>query len=70
MSVSRVVTVACERLASNACAQSVSLSPCVCQRTRMHLHIVAAERYFVQEDRLSHEYATPRLSVSRTNSLV
>ena len=28
------------------------------------------ERYFVQEDLLSHEYSPPRLSVSRTKSLV
>ena len=28
------------------------------------------ERYFVQEDLLSHEYSPPRPSVSRTNSLV
>jgi len=28
------------------------------------------QRYFVQEDLLSHEYSPPRLSVSRTNSLV
>ena len=28
------------------------------------------QRYFVQEDLLSHEYSPPRLSVSQTNSLV
>ena len=38
------------------------------------LHLTAivhgGERYFVQEDLLSHEYSPPRPSVSRTNSLV
>jgi len=36
------------------------------------LHLIAivhgGERYFVQEDLLSHEYSPPRPSVSRTNS--
>jgi len=38
------------------------------------LHLTAivhgGERYFVQEDLLSHEYSPPRPTVSRTNSLV
>ena len=41
-----------------------------CSSLHLPAIVHGGERYFVQENLLSHEYSPPRLSVSRTNSLV
>ena len=41
-----------------------------CSSLHLPAIVHVGERCFVQEDLLSHEYSPPRLSVSRTNSLV
>ena len=38
-----------------------------CSSLHLRAIVHGGERYFVQEDLLSHEYSPPRLSVSRTN---